>query len=70
MEQAEQLFTGAASADYVIKPILIFYGFSQACRAMAVSSSALDYRTFRPRSHGLEVTAQPAELADLTRSST
>jgi YaaC-like Protein len=64
MEQAEQLFTGAASADYVIKPILIFYGFSQACRAMAASSSALDYRTFRPRSHGLEVTAQPAELAD------
>jgi hypothetical protein len=44
MEQTEQLFTGAASADYVIKPILIFYGFSQACRAMAASSSALDYR--------------------------
>ncbi|HEX6758634.1 MAG TPA: hypothetical protein VF086_09540 [Propionibacteriaceae bacterium] len=65
MEQAEQLFSGAASADYVIKPILIFYGFSQACRAMAASSSALDHETFRPRSHGLEVTAQPAVLADL-----
>jgi hypothetical protein len=65
MEQAEQLFSGAASADYMIKPILIFYGFSQACRAMAASSSALDHQTFRPRSHGLEVRAQPAELADL-----
>jgi hypothetical protein len=63
LEQAEQLFSGAASADYVIKPILIFYGFNQACRAIPASSSTLDHRTFRPRSHGMDVVAQPADLA-------
>ena len=58
MEQAEQLFSGAASADYVIKPILILYGFSQACRAMAASSSALDHQTFRyPSSAAILCTA-------------
>ena len=54
LEQAEQLFSGAASADYMIKPILVFYGFNQACRALAVCSTQLNDETFRPLGTGSE----------------
>jgi hypothetical protein len=65
LEQAEQLFSGAASADYMIKPILVFYGFNQACRAMAACCTQLNDQTFRPLGHGLSAPDTQGDLADL-----
>jgi hypothetical protein len=39
LEQAQQLFTAAASVDYASRPILVFYGLSQAGRAIAACST-------------------------------
>jgi hypothetical protein len=38
---------------------------AKAEKSMAACSPALDHRAFQPHSHGLAVTAQPAELAGL-----
>jgi hypothetical protein len=65
LEQAEQLFSGAASADYMIKPILVFYGFNQACRALAACSTQLNDETFRPLGHGLSAPDTQGQLPDL-----
>jgi len=38
LEQAEQLFTAAGAADARIRPMLLFYGISQASRAIAAAA--------------------------------
>ena len=40
LEQSQQLFAAAASVDYASRPILVFYGVSQAGRAIAACSTA------------------------------
>ena len=52
LEQSEQLFRGAAQADNAVRPLLVFYGMSQACRAIAASASCLD-ADWRITGHGL-----------------
>lgn len=37
IEQSEQLFRGAEQADYAVRPLLLFYGLSQAGRAIAAT---------------------------------
>jgi hypothetical protein len=57
LEQAEQLFQDAERVDFSVKPLLIFYGLSQACRAVIAASPRIakreDYHTY---GHGLEDT--------------
>jgi hypothetical protein len=53
MEQSEQLFAGASRADNATRPILLFYGLSQACRAIAATAVDIPDDAFRLAGHGL-----------------
>jgi hypothetical protein len=48
------LFTAAAAVDYASRPILLFYGLSQAGRAVAAASTAADNDSYRLSGHGIE----------------
>jgi hypothetical protein len=55
LEQAEQLFTAAGAVGYASRPILLFYGLSQAGRAIAAASTAADNNSYKLRGHGIQV---------------
>jgi hypothetical protein len=67
LEQAQQLFAAAASVDRASQPILLFYGVSQAGRAIAASSTTAGKNDWRLTGHGIEVPNldQRPELPDL-----
>lgn len=54
LEQAEQLFTAAESAGYATRPILLFYGLSQAGRAIAAASTVADNNSYKLSGHGIK----------------
>jgi hypothetical protein len=54
LEQAEQLFTAAGGAGYASRPILLFYGLSQAGRAIAAASTAADNNSYKLSGHGIK----------------
>ena len=54
LEQAEQLFTAAEGAGCASRPILLFYGLSQAGRAIAAASTAADNNSYRLSGHGIK----------------
>ena len=54
LEQAQQLFA-AASVDYASRPILVFYGLSQAGRAIAACAAAGGMNDWQLKGHGIEV---------------
>jgi hypothetical protein len=54
LEQAEQLFTAAGAAGYASRPILLFYGLSQAGRAIAAASTAADNNSYKLSGHGIK----------------
>jgi hypothetical protein len=49
------LLTAAGAAGYASRPILLFYGLSQAGRAIAAASTAADNNTCRLSGHGIKV---------------
>ncbi len=53
LEQAEQLLTAAEAAGYASRPILLFYGLSQAGRAIAASTAA-DNNSYQLSGHGIK----------------
>jgi len=53
LEQAEQLLTAAETVGHASRPILLFYGLSQAGRAVAAASTAVDGNHFRLNGHGI-----------------
>lgn len=55
LEQAEQLFAAAASVASASRPILLFYGFNQAGRAVAAASTDAGHNEWRLVGHGLKV---------------
>jgi hypothetical protein len=67
LEQAQQLFT-AASVDYASRPILLFYGLSQAGRAIAACSIKAVGNDWRLSGHGIDPPnlEQKPDLPDLT----
>lgn len=70
LEQAQQQFTAAASVGYESRPLNLFYGLSQAGRAIAAASSRLgrsgrETETWMGKSHGLSFTAELAPGIDL-----
>jgi hypothetical protein len=56
LEQAQQLFA-AASVDYASRPILVFYGLSQAGRAIAACSTTAGKNGWRLTGHGMPATS-------------
>jgi hypothetical protein len=68
LEQAEQLFTAAESVGDAARPILIFYGLSQAGRAVAAASKEADGNHYRLTRHGITVAnrGQETPLHELT----
>ena len=54
LEQAQQLFA-AASVDYASRPILVFYGLSQAGRAIAACATAGGMSDWQLKGHGIKV---------------
>lgn len=68
LEQAEHLFTASAAVDHSARPILLFYGLSQAGRAIAAASVNADSHQWRLSKHGIEVPnlAQKPPLHELT----
>lgn len=42
LEQAEQMFRAAATVDPATRPLLVFYGLSQAGRAIAAAASSIE----------------------------
>jgi hypothetical protein len=54
LEQAQQLFA-AAVIDYASRPILVFYGLSQAGRAIAACATAGGMNDWQLKGHGIEV---------------
>lgn len=53
LEQSEQLFRAAAEVPTDSRPILLFYGLSQAGRALAAASTQLEDRHWSATNHGL-----------------
>jgi len=56
LEQAEQLFRAAVEVAPTSRPILLFYGLSQAGRAVAASSKAAGTANWELRGHGIKAT--------------
>jgi hypothetical protein len=54
LEQAEQLFAAAEVAGYASRPILLFYGLSQAGRAIAAASAAAGNSSYKLSGHGIK----------------
>jgi hypothetical protein len=54
LEQAEQLFTAAEAVGYASRPILLFYGLSQAGRAIAAASTLADNDHYKLVRHGIK----------------
>ncbi len=71
LEQSEQLFTAAAEADDRIRPMVLFYGLSQATRAIVAASTNPDFAgedRWRLQGHGLTCGGErlrPTNLAEV-----
>jgi hypothetical protein len=68
LEQAEELFIAAGTVGYAARPIMLFYGLSQAGRAIAAASTAADKNDYRLSKHGITVPnlGQRPDLHQLT----
>ncbi|HEX6518773.1 MAG TPA: hypothetical protein VF070_01985 [Streptosporangiaceae bacterium] len=55
LEQSQQLFEAAEGVDNASRPLLLFYGLSQAGRAIAAASAKTSNNDFRLVGHGIEV---------------
>jgi hypothetical protein len=53
LEQAEQFLRSAETAGYETKPVQVFYGLSQAGRAIAAASAHVGEAEYRPIGHGM-----------------
>jgi hypothetical protein len=62
------LFTAAETVGYASRPIMLFYGLSQAGRAIAAASTAADNNNFRLVGHGIKAPSlnQRPPLHELT----
>ncbi|SDD86719.1 YaaC family protein [Actinokineospora iranica] len=56
LEQAQQLFSAASKVDWASRPLLLFYGLSQAGRAIAAAARSLDEKSYLLRGHGIRQT--------------
>jgi hypothetical protein len=66
LQQAEELFMAASEVGYASRPLLAFYGLSQAGRAIAAAATRASGDDWRLTGHGLTAPNLDAELPDLT----
>ncbi len=75
LEQSQQQFTAATAVGYESRPLNLYYGASQATRALAAASGVFapstspDCRTWGIQGHGLKTTTEvpdPARFFDVT----
>ena len=62
LEQAEQQFRAASLIGYDSRPLNLFYGLSQAGRAIAAAAPALDHSQWKLSGHGLSVAESLSSL--------
>lgn len=65
LEQAQQLFNAAAGVGPAARPLLLFYGLSQAGRAIAACAPVPNDK-FQLHSHGIANGGEHGDLADVT----
>ena len=65
LQQAEELFVAASQVGYASRPLLAFYGLSQAGRAIAAAAHNATGTDWRLRGHGLTVPNLEAALPDI-----
>lgn len=58
LEQAEQMFRAATGTGVATRPLLVFYGLSQAGRAIAAAAAAADAGGWELEGHGIACVAQ------------
>jgi hypothetical protein len=58
LEQAEQMFHAAAGTGLATRPLLVFYGLSQAGRAIAAAAASAGADRWEPEGHGIACVAQ------------
>jgi hypothetical protein len=64
LEQAEQLFRAAAGVGVAARPLLLFYGLSQAGRAVA-AAARLKGDQYRLAQHGIKACDLDGDLPDI-----
>jgi hypothetical protein len=55
VQQSEQLFQASNSVDYSARPLLLYYGLSQACLAILQASPRLVSGKTSPKGHGMKL---------------
>ncbi|MER7461272.1 hypothetical protein [Micromonospora sp. NPDC126480] len=65
MEQSEQLFKAAGEIALASRPLLVFYGLSQAGRAIAAAALDLDDGHWQLEGHGLSIRSDTSPLPDV-----
>ena len=62
LEQAQQMFAAAIASGVAARPLLIFYGLSQAGRAVAAASPRLHGAEYRLEGHGIKATKLEGDI--------
>lgn len=66
LEQAEQMFRAAATVGPATRPLQVFYGLSQAGRAIAAAAASIDSENaWKLSGHGITSTVLDGELPDV-----
>jgi hypothetical protein len=63
LEQAQQMFAAAIASGVAVRPLLIFYGLSQAGRAVAAASPRLHGAEYRLEGDGIKATKLNGDIA-------
>jgi len=66
LQQAEELFRAARSVGPASRPLLLFYGMSQAGRAIAAASVRVQSSDWTLSGHGIKARNLTAQLPDIT----
>jgi hypothetical protein len=65
LQQSEELFAAASQVGYASRPLLAFYGLSQAGRAIAAAAHSATGDDWRLHGHGLTISNLESELPDI-----
>lgn len=65
LEQAQQMFRAAEGVGSQTRPLLVFYGLSQAGRAIAAAAVDLEAETWNLISHGIHAVGYDKTFAEI-----
>jgi hypothetical protein len=69
LQQSEQLFQASNSVDYSARPLLLYYGLSQACLAILQASPRLTPEETSPKGHGMRLEISTAGIGTVVPGS-